>query len=47
MNALYTTEGVCEYGLVAPTLGQHNAEIFSRLGVSPAEVERLQERGIV
>jgi crotonobetainyl-CoA:carnitine CoA-transferase CaiB-like acyl-CoA transferase len=32
---------------VAPRLGQDNAEIFGRLGVTEAEVERLQARGVV
>jgi len=32
---------------VAPKLGEHNAEIFSRLGVSEAEIERLRAQGVV
>jgi crotonobetainyl-CoA:carnitine CoA-transferase CaiB-like acyl-CoA transferase len=32
---------------VAPRLGQHNAEIFGRLGVSEAEIEELRARGIL
>ena len=32
---------------VAPKLGQHNAEIFGDLGVTPADLARLHERGIV
>jgi crotonobetainyl-CoA:carnitine CoA-transferase CaiB-like acyl-CoA transferase len=32
---------------VAPKLGQHNAEIFGRLGVSKKEIESLQAQGIV
>lgn len=31
----------------APELGQHNAEIFARLGVDAVELERLKEQGIV
>jgi crotonobetainyl-CoA:carnitine CoA-transferase CaiB-like acyl-CoA transferase len=33
-------------GTVAPKLGQHNAEIFRRLGVSKAGVERLRAQGV-
>ena len=32
---------------VAPKLGQHNAEIFGRLGVSEAEMEALRATGIL
>ncbi len=32
---------------VTPKLGQHNPEIFSRLGLTQAEVERLRARGVV
>jgi crotonobetainyl-CoA:carnitine CoA-transferase CaiB-like acyl-CoA transferase len=32
---------------VAPTLHQHNAEIFDRLGLSAAEIERLRATGVV
>jgi formyl-CoA transferase len=32
---------------VAPKLGQHNAEIFGHLGVTPADLASLHERGIV
>ena len=32
---------------VAPKLGQHNAEIFGYLDVTPADLARLHERGIV
>ncbi len=32
---------------VAPKLGQHNAKIFGDLGVTPADLARLHERGIV
>ncbi len=31
----------------APKLGQHNAEIFARLGVTPADLATLRERGVV
>jgi formyl-CoA transferase len=32
---------------VAPKLGQHNAEIFGRLGVSEAEMNQLRGKGVV
>jgi crotonobetainyl-CoA:carnitine CoA-transferase CaiB-like acyl-CoA transferase len=32
---------------VAPKLGQHNAEIFGRLGVSEAEIRDLQAKGVL
>jgi crotonobetainyl-CoA:carnitine CoA-transferase CaiB-like acyl-CoA transferase len=32
---------------VAPKLGQHNAEIFGRLGVSEAEINQLSTSGVV
>ena len=32
---------------VAPKLGQHNAEIFDRLGVSEAEIKELLTKGVV
>jgi crotonobetainyl-CoA:carnitine CoA-transferase CaiB-like acyl-CoA transferase len=32
---------------VAPKLGQHNAEIFGRLGVSEAEMQRLRTKGVL
>jgi crotonobetainyl-CoA:carnitine CoA-transferase CaiB-like acyl-CoA transferase len=32
---------------VAPKLGQHNAEIFGRLGVSEAEMRELRARGVL
>jgi crotonobetainyl-CoA:carnitine CoA-transferase CaiB-like acyl-CoA transferase len=32
---------------VAPKLGEHNAEIFGRLRVSEAEIERLRAQGVV
>jgi crotonobetainyl-CoA:carnitine CoA-transferase CaiB-like acyl-CoA transferase len=32
---------------VAPKLGQHNAEIFGRLGVTAADLKALRERGVV
>jgi crotonobetainyl-CoA:carnitine CoA-transferase CaiB-like acyl-CoA transferase len=39
-------EGVCVRS-VAPKLGEHNAEIFGRLGVSEAEMKELRARGIL
>ena len=32
---------------VAPKLGEHNAEIFGRRGVTEAEVERLRATGVI
>ena len=32
---------------VAPKLGQHNAEIFARLGVSEAEINQLRVKGVM
>jgi formyl-CoA transferase len=32
---------------VAPKLGQHNAEIFGRLGVTEARIKELRARGVV
>jgi crotonobetainyl-CoA:carnitine CoA-transferase CaiB-like acyl-CoA transferase len=32
---------------VAPKLGQHNAEIFGRLGVSEAELQKLRVKGVL
>ena len=32
---------------VAPKLGQHNAEIFSRLGLSEAEIKDLCGKGVL
>ncbi len=32
---------------VAPKLGQHNAEIFGRLGLNEAEIDQLRERGVL
>jgi crotonobetainyl-CoA:carnitine CoA-transferase CaiB-like acyl-CoA transferase len=32
---------------VAPKLGQNNAEIFGRLGVSEAEIARLRACGVL
>jgi crotonobetainyl-CoA:carnitine CoA-transferase CaiB-like acyl-CoA transferase len=32
---------------VAPKLGQHNAEIFGRLGVSGTELEELRAKGVL
>ena len=32
---------------VAPKLGEHNADIFGRLGVSEAETEKLRATGLL
>jgi crotonobetainyl-CoA:carnitine CoA-transferase CaiB-like acyl-CoA transferase len=34
-------------GAVAPKLGQHNAEIFGRLGVTVAEMETLRAKNVL
>jgi crotonobetainyl-CoA:carnitine CoA-transferase CaiB-like acyl-CoA transferase len=31
----------------APKLGQHNAEIFGRVGVSEAELQELRAKGVM
>jgi CoA:oxalate CoA-transferase len=31
----------------APTLGQHNAEVYGRLGLSPAEIENLRQQKVI
>ena len=37
----------CGCAHVAPKLGQHNAEIFGRLGVSEAEERDLRAKGVL
>jgi formyl-CoA transferase len=32
---------------VAPKLGQHNTEIFGRVGVSEPEMQRLRTKGVL
>jgi formyl-CoA transferase len=32
---------------VAPKLGEHNAEIFGRLGVTEAQVKELRAKGVL
>jgi len=39
--------GAIKVRSVAPKLGQHNAAVFGRLGVSEAELERLRGKGVV
>jgi crotonobetainyl-CoA:carnitine CoA-transferase CaiB-like acyl-CoA transferase len=31
----------------APTLGQHNAEVYGRVGLSPAEIENLRQQKVI
>ena len=31
----------------APTLGQHNAEVFGKLGMSPARLDELKRKGVI
>jgi crotonobetainyl-CoA:carnitine CoA-transferase CaiB-like acyl-CoA transferase len=36
-----------EYRRRAPTVGEHNREIYAELGIDDAELARLREQGIV
>ena len=36
-----------QIGSPAPTLGQHNAQVLARLGLSPAQLADLETRGII
>ena len=40
-------DGSIRVRTLAPKLGQHNAEIFGRLGVSEGEMEKLRARGVL
>jgi crotonobetainyl-CoA:carnitine CoA-transferase CaiB-like acyl-CoA transferase len=31
----------------APTVGQHNAEIYAELGLTPADISDLAARGVI
>lgn len=42
------SEAICEQRRPAPTLGQHNEEVLTRLlGVTPQELETLRQTGII
>jgi formyl-CoA transferase len=32
---------------LAPALGEHNAEVYAELGLSPADLQRLTEAGVI
>jgi crotonobetainyl-CoA:carnitine CoA-transferase CaiB-like acyl-CoA transferase len=47
-GALYKfSETPWEIRRPAPLLGQHNTEVFGRLGLSQAEIEHLKSRGVI
>jgi formyl-CoA transferase len=46
-NPIKFSETKAEIRLPFPTLGQHNKEIFSELGYSVEEIERLQAEGVI
>jgi len=31
----------------APTLGQHNAEVFGEIGITPARIDELKRIGVI
>jgi crotonobetainyl-CoA:carnitine CoA-transferase CaiB-like acyl-CoA transferase len=35
------------FRLPAPSVGQHNAEIYGAIGYSPEQIERLKSDGII
>jgi len=41
------SETPIEYLRAAPTIGQHNAEVFADLGLTEVEIERLRATGVV
>jgi formyl-CoA transferase len=46
-NPIKFSETKAEIRLPFPTLGQHNGEIFSELGYSTEEIERLHAEGVI
>ena len=36
-----------EIRMPAPTLGQHNAEVFGQLGLADARLDELKRKGVI
>ena len=47
MTAAAPTTARDKVRTVAPKLGQHNPEVFGRLGVTEAELKALRAKGVV